>query len=118
MAPLTDDRGGLIGVLQLINALTADGRPARFTPGMEPLVTALAEAGVLLCLGTDGLTSNTDLDVRQEAVALQEQGLSPEALVRMLTVNGAAALGRGDLGTLEPGRPARWAVLPNTWEIL
>ena len=42
VAPLTDDRGGLIGVLQLINALTADGRPARFTPGMEPLVTALA----------------------------------------------------------------------------
>ena len=28
--------------MQLINALTADGRPARFTPGMEPLVTALA----------------------------------------------------------------------------
>ncbi len=83
-----------------------------------PPAAALAEAGVLLCLGTDGLTSNTDLDVRQEAVALQEQGLSPEALVRMLTVNGASALGRRDLGTLEPGRPARWAVLPNTWEIL
>lgn len=81
-----------------------------------PPVSALAEAGVLLCLGTDGLTSNTDLDVRQEAIALREQGAPLEALVRMLTVNGAAALGRGNLGTLEPGKLNRWAVLPEAWE--
>lgn len=85
------------------NAALAVGRP----PARK-----LLEAGVLLCLGTDGLSSNTDLDVRREAVALRELGLPGRALVRMLTINGAAALGRDDLGTLEPGKLCRWAVLP------
>lgn len=42
VVPLANDRGELIGVLQLINALTADGQPTDFTLDMEPLVTALA----------------------------------------------------------------------------
>lgn len=54
----------------------------------------LVDSGLLCCLGTDGLGSNTDLDARNEAVFLaREQGLPGRALVRMLTVNGAAALG-------------------------
>ena len=74
---------------------------------------ALAEAGVLLCLGTDGLSSNSDLNVWQEAlVLLQEDVLPAQALLRMLCCNGAAALRRGDVGTLLPGRRACWAVLP------
>ena len=80
-----------------------------------PPVRALMESGGLLCLGTDGLTSNTDLDVRQEAVYLRESlDVPPEALVRLLTVNGAAALGLGGSGAgrLTPGAPANFCLLP------
>lgn len=42
VTPLANERGELIGVLQLINALTTDGQPTDFTSDMEPLVTALA----------------------------------------------------------------------------
>lgn len=47
VTPLTNDRGELIGVLQLINALTEDGQPTDFAPGMEPLVTALASQAAI-----------------------------------------------------------------------
>lgn len=78
-----------------------------------PPVRALMENDVLLCLGTDGLTSNTDLDVRQEAVCLREHlDVPPEALIRLLTVNGAAALGLSDAGRLTPGGPAAFCILP------
>lgn len=54
----------------------------------------LIEKEVLLCLGTDGLTSNTDLDVVNEARYLRERFDIPwPGLIRMLTVNGYAALG-------------------------
>lgn len=76
-------------------------------------VARLVERGPMLCLGTDGLSSNTDLDVRNEAIFLREQhDVPPQALVRMLTVNGAAALGLPRLGRLEPGRKVHFAVLP------
>lgn len=79
-----------------------------------PPVRELMESGCLLCLGTDGLTSNTDLDVRQEAVWLRESlDVPPEALLRLLTVNGAAALGlNGGAGRLAPGSPANFCILP------
>ena len=86
---------------------------ANLAVGVAP-VEMLAHAGVLLCLGTDGLSSCTDLDVRKEAVALRQRwGLPAEALIRMLTVNAVAALGLGDtLGRLYPGSTAGIAVLP------
>jgi cytosine/adenosine deaminase-related metal-dependent hydrolase len=77
---------------------------------------ALAEAGAPLCLGTDSLASNHDLDLWNEARALRDlpagQDLPPAALLRLLTVNGASALGRGDIGAIAPGRRARLALLP------
>lgn len=81
--------------------------------GVAP-VRQLLESGVLLCLGTDGLSSNTDLDVRNEALWLREHHDVPSrALVRLLTVNGAAALGfPAGSGTLAPGQPAAFALLP------
>ncbi|MCR5814253.1 MAG: amidohydrolase family protein [Desulfovibrio sp.] len=77
-------------------------------------VKTLIEENVLLCLGTDGLTSNTDLDVCQEALFLQEQADIPgEALIRMLTVNAARALGLGkNAGRLVPGAAANFCILP------
>ena len=84
----------------------------------EAPVRQLLESGVHLCLGTDGLTSNTDLDVRNEALWLREHlDLPVRALVRLLTVNGAAALGfPPGAGTLAPGEPAVFAVLPQGME--
>ncbi|MDR3044745.1 MAG: amidohydrolase family protein [Desulfovibrio sp.] len=77
---------------------------------------ALAEAGAPLCLGTDSLASNHDLDLWNEARALRDlpagHDLPPAALLRLLTVDGAAALGRGDIGAIVPGRRARLALLP------
>ena len=80
----------------------------------EAPVRQLLESGVPLCLGTDGLTSNTDLDVRNEALWLRERlDLPARALVRLLTVNGAAALGLPPgAGTLARGQDAAFAIMP------
>lgn len=49
VTPLTNDRGELIGVLQLINALTEEGEPTDFNPELEQFVVALASyAGICL----------------------------------------------------------------------
>lgn len=71
------------------------------------------EQNVRMCLGTDGLTSNTDMDVWQDALYLLQKGALPaQALLRLCTINGAEALGRADMGALLPGRSSHWAVLP------
>ena len=68
---------------------------------------AMADAGIVLCLGTDGLSSNRDVDMRGELAALRaEHGFSPRAALRIATVNGAAVLGLPLLGTLDPGKAA------------
>ena len=40
-------------------------------------------------------------------VADNYAGLSPETVLAMATINGAEALGRPDLGSVEPGQAAR-----------
>jgi len=71
----------------------------------------MAEAGVLLCVGTDGLSSNHDLDLRMEVTALCDtHGFSPFAALRTATVNGAAVFGLQTQGTLEPGRHAAFSL--------
>ncbi len=45
--PLTNDHGKIIGVLQLINALTEDGQITSFPPEWEPLVNALASQAAI-----------------------------------------------------------------------
>ena len=58
------------------------------------------------------------LDVRQEAVFLRERlDVAPQALIRCLTVNGAAALGLAGYGRLEPGSRAVFSVLPESLSI-
>lgn len=74
----------------------------------------LIEAGVGLCCGTDSLASNHDLDLWNEVRTLRDMAALPAAApLRMATVNGAAALGLAHLGTLEPGRRAAFALLPD-----
>jgi cytosine/adenosine deaminase-related metal-dependent hydrolase len=78
-----------------------------------PPVTALERAGARLSLGTDSSASNLDLDLTAEARAVRTLSpeLTPERIVRMLTLDGAAALGLDDsFGALVTGRQADLAI--------
>lgn len=92
------------------------GSNAKLAAGIAR-VTALRRAGVRVGLGTDGPASGDDLDVWAEArlaglLARVTSGdaaaLTASELLLMATRDGADAIGRDDLGALEPGR---WADL-------
>lgn len=80
--------------------------------GFAP-VKKMLEAGVNVCLGTDGCGSNNSLNMFQEmnAAALVYKGATREAqcvsaadVLKMATVNGAKAIGReGELGEIREG---------------
>jgi 5-methylthioadenosine/S-adenosylhomocysteine deaminase len=78
-------------------------------------VVELRQAGAHVGLGTDGAASNNNLDMLQEAdtaakVQIFRKGighLPAQDVVRLLTSEGAQAIGWGDeIGTLEKGRAA------------
>ena len=73
-------------------------------------------SGAPVCLGTDSLASNTDLDLWNEAVCLKQnfQGeLTLETLLATVTRNPARILGAGsELGTIEPGKRAAFSTVP------
>ncbi len=78
-----------------------------------PLVDALA-IGVRVALGTDSRVSNPDLNVWEEMrfVAREFPEVSPEAALRMITIEGAHALGRVDqVGSLAVGKAANLAIV-------
>jgi 5-methylthioadenosine/S-adenosylhomocysteine deaminase len=92
------------------------GSNAKLAAGIAR-VTALRRAGVRVGLGTDGPASGDDLDLWAQArlagmLARVTSGdaaaLTAAELLVMATRDGAAAIGRDDLGALEPGR---WADL-------
>jgi aminodeoxyfutalosine deaminase len=80
---------------------------------------AFLEAGANVCLGTDGLCSNADLDPYGELEFLLNQGLGLDLrqALALVTVNPARFFGRGvphakRLGSLAPGNPARFSIVP------
>jgi 5-methylthioadenosine/S-adenosylhomocysteine deaminase len=87
----------------------------KLASGFCPL-DKLIKAGVNVALGTDGAASNNDLDMFSEmrSAALLAKGVSGDATsvpaaaaLRMATLNGALALGLGDItGSLLPGKAA------------
>ena len=82
--------------------------------GVAP-VAQLMSQGIPVALGTDSLASSPDLDLLAEmAVLIEEQpALTPRAVLRMATLNGAAALGLANrLGSIEPGKSDRLVVVP------
>ncbi|NGP54604.1 TRZ/ATZ family hydrolase [Thioalkalivibrio sp. XN8] len=102
----------------------------KLASGFSP-VARLVEAGVNVCLGTDGAASNNDLDMLGEmrtaallakGVAGRADAVTAEQVLAMATRNGARALGLGEeTGTIEPGK---WADLccvdlgrPGTWPV-
>ena len=79
--------------------------------GAAPLV-ALRRSGVRVGLGTDSVVSAGDASLWAEAAAA---GLQGEEALRMLTIEGARALGLdAEIGSLEVGKQADLAVFPST----
>ena len=71
--------------------------------------------GVRVCLGTDSLASNPDLDILAEArfVHARYPVFPGDALLRMVTLSGAEALGWADeAGSLEAGKSADFVAVP------
>ncbi|MCW2722551.1 amidohydrolase family protein [Pseudonocardia sp.] len=92
------------------------GSNAKLAAGVAR-VTTLRRAGVRVGLGTDGPASGDDLDLWAEArlagllarvTAADAAALTASELLLMATREGAAAIGRDDVGTLCPGA---WADL-------
>ncbi len=81
---------------------------ARFGHDPYPLEHMLA-AGLTVALGTDSRAAAPDLDLLAEMrfAACRPPEVSPETILRMATLCGARALGRGEqTGTIEPQRRA------------
>jgi cytosine/adenosine deaminase-related metal-dependent hydrolase len=79
-----------------------------------PLPQLLA-AGVRVALGTDSRASNPDLDLLAEMrhVARAFQTIEPNAILRLGTLAGAEALGRGtEVGSITPGKFANLVAVP------
>jgi len=82
----------------------------------------LQRAGVNVCLGTDSLASvyrsrrqvvELNLFDEMRALAARESWLSPRAVLRMATINGARALGlAGLVGQISPGAHADLIAVP------
>ncbi len=73
-----------------------------------PDIGAFLDAGLAPALGTDSLASAPSLNLFDEMAFVAEHypDLSPETILALAGTNGARALGRTDLGTLEPGKRA------------
>ncbi len=76
----------------------------------------LHDAGINICIGTDGLVSNDDLNPWNELRYFKkrcQKKLSQYELLATLTVNPASALGISrNYGTLEKGKRAVWCTVP------
>jgi len=79
--------------------------------GTAPLA-AFRAAGIPVGLGTDSVLSAGDVNLWAEAAAA---GLEGEDALRLLTIEGARALGlAAEIGSLEVGKQADLAVFPST----
>ena len=89
----------------------------RLGAGVAP-VRDLVDAGVRVGLGVDGTASNERgdlfLEVKQALLVARGRGgpaaLTAREALRLGTRGGAAVLRRGDIGSLEPGKQADFAV--------
>jgi cytosine/adenosine deaminase-related metal-dependent hydrolase len=97
-----------------VTVVTCPRSNQRLGVGRAP-VPRMLSVGIPVALGTDSLASAPDADLFAEMAALRHEHpvLSPAAVLRMATLNGARALGlAGELGTLETGKLAASVVVP------
>lgn len=83
--------------------------------GRYPDITAMLKAGLSVGLGTDSLASCDSLSIFNEMAVLSNHfpEIAPDAIFKMATANGAAALGLSSLyGTLSEGKQALMLYLP------
>lgn len=86
----------------------------KLASGFAP-VKKIIDKGINITLGTDGASSNNNLDMHKEILlaSIMHKGFSgdptlitPSQVLRMATVNGAKALGYEDLGMIKEGYKA------------
>jgi 5-methylthioadenosine/S-adenosylhomocysteine deaminase len=107
------DRADIALLKRHARAVVVCPRSNAYLHNGEPPVPALYRSGITLAIGTDSAASNTDLDLLSEARAVRAIGpaITSRRLLRMITADGAKALGvDDDFGTLEPGKQADFAV--------
>ncbi|MBP3913612.1 MAG: amidohydrolase [Lachnospiraceae bacterium] len=97
-----------------VSVATNPASNMKLANGFAPVPRMLKE-GIRVALGTDGAGSNNNLNLFTEMhlLTLAHKGnlcdslvLNAEETVRIATKNGAAAIGREDLGSIEPGKTA------------
>ena len=103
-----------------VNVVTNPASNMKLGNGFAP-VKKLLEAGVNVCLGTDGAASNNSLNIFREMslLALIHKGVyrnpqcvSARETFRIATINGAKALGlEKEIGSIEVGKKADLAIL-------
>ena len=103
-----------------VSVVTNPASNMKLGNGFAP-IPALLEAGVNVCLGTDGAASNNSLNMFHEMslLALIHKGVrrTPQCIsakenFRIATINGAKALGlEKETGSLEAGKKADIAIL-------
>jgi cytosine/adenosine deaminase-related metal-dependent hydrolase len=97
-----------------VTVVTCPRSNERLGVGSTPVPKLLGE-GIPVALGTDSLATTADLDLFAEMATLRTQhpGVAPAAVLRMATINGAAALGMEDrIGSIEPDKSAALIVVP------
>ncbi len=103
-----------------VNVVTNPASNMKLGNGFAP-VKKLLDAGVNVCLGTDGAASNNSLNMFHEMslLALIHKGMyrNPQCVsardtFRIATINGAKALGlENEIGSIEVGKKADLAIL-------
>lgn len=91
-------------------------RSNRWISGRLPDVELAHAVGCRLCVGTDSVASNDDLDLFGELAALGQSfpAIGMDVWMKAATENGADVLGLGDLGRIEVGRAPGLLHLPET----
>jgi 5-methylthioadenosine/S-adenosylhomocysteine deaminase len=102
-----------------VNVVTNPISNLKLANGVAP-IPKLQKAGVNVALGTDGAASNNALNMFRElsVLTLIHKGINHDAQAvsaregfAMATKNGAAAMGRSDIGEIKPGNAADLAIL-------
>lgn len=115
----TDDRDIAIFKEKNVNVVHNPSSNLKLASGIAP-ITKMSERGVNVCLGTDGASSNNNLDMFMEMrlAALIHKGTSGDPLAvpapaafKMATINGAKALGFMDTGEISAGKKADIAII-------